>query len=148
MKLSTGLDNALLVTGSLKASLNLCFVKVYAGTVPSDADQALGSATHLHTYSAGAGGDAGTGGTFDATPVSGTIVKTVAETWTGVTVGNGTASFARIVLGADDGTLSTTQVRAQLTVGTTGADLLLGNLTYTTSATRTLSGCSIGIPKA
>ena len=147
MKLSTGLENALLVTGSLKASLNLCFVKVYSGTVPTDADQSLGSATLLHCYSAGAGGTGGTGGTFDATPVSGAIVKTASETWTGNSVASGTANFARAVLGSDDGTLSTTQVRMQLTVGTVNADLLLNNTTYTSSATRTLSACSLTIPK-
>lgn len=148
MKLSTGLDNSMLVTGSPKAALNLCFVKVYSGTVPSDADQAIGSATLLHCYSAGAGGTGGTGGTFDGTPVNGSIVKTASETWTGTSVASGTASFARIVLGSDDGTLSTTQVRLQLSVGTTNADLLLNNLVYTASAVRTLTACTLTMPKA
>ena len=148
MKLSTGLENAVLVTGSLKASLNLCFLKVYSGTVPADADAALGGATLLHCFSAGAGGTGGTGGTFDATPVNGAIVKTASETWTGSSVASGTASFARLVLGSDDGTSSTTQVRMQLTVGTVGTDLLFGNTTFTSSGTRSLSGFTITLPKA
>lgn len=149
MKLSTGLDNYLLVTGSLKAALNLCYVKVYSGTVPADADAAIGSATLLHTYSVSGGA---TGGTFDATPVSGAIVKTAAESWTGTSVGAAAATFARIVLAADsiagtDVNASTTAVRAQATIGTVGTDIIVANTTYTTSATRALNAFTIAVPK-
>lgn len=144
MKLSTGLNDYLLATGSLRAGLSGCLIRMYSGTVPADADAAIGSATLLHTYSVGGNG---TGGTFDATPTGGKIVKTPAESWTGTSVATGTTTFARLILTTDDGTDSTTQRRIQLTVGTTGADLLLSNLTFTSGATRPLNSFSIESPK-
>ena len=151
MIMSTGLQTYITLTGSLRAALASCLVKVYSGAVPASADAALGSAVLLDTYSAGSGGSGGTPGTWDATMVSGALVKTTTETWKDASSGpvaTGAASFMRIVLAADDGTASTSQIRVQLTTGTVAADALLSNTTYTANASqRTLSGAQLIIPK-
>lgn len=150
MKISTGAQTAFSVTAAPQDALAGCFLKIYSGTVPADADAAIGSAVLLDTYSAGAGGAGGTGGTFSATMVSGAIVKTAAETWGSAATGavaSGTASFARLVLAGDDGTSSTSQVRLQFTVGTVGTDFLVGNTTFTAGAVRTLGSMALTLPK-
>ncbi len=115
---STGLVKHLLITGSLKAALDNMTLKIYNGTVPTNADQAIsGDSTLLVTISVGG---VGTGVTFEATPVAGALVKTAAETWQG-TVGNaGTATYARLVASGDTGALSTTELRYQMGVGVVG----------------------------
>ena len=145
MMISTGLQTAQLVTNNLGANMSGCVLRMYSGTVPATADAALGGATLLHEYSVGG---AGTGGTFETTPVAGALVKKVSETWTGTSVASGDATFGRLVLVADDGTLSTTAKRIQGTVGTSGADILLGNITFTASGSRTLGAGSITQPKS
>ncbi len=151
MKISTGLQAYITITGSLRSAVASCFVKVYSGAVPADADAALGSAVLLDTFSAGAGGASGTAGTWDATMVSGALVKTSSETWKDASTGpvaSGTASFIRVVLAADDGTASTTQIRVQYTVGISAADAILANTTFTASgAQRTITGSQLVFPK-
>ena len=151
MKISTGLQTYLANTGSLRSAMASCFVKVYSGAVPADADAALGSAVLLDSFSAGAGGASGTGGTWDATLVNGALVKTASETWKDASTGpvaSGTASFIRAVLAADDGTASTTQIRVQYTVGVSAADAILANTTFTANgAQRTITGAQLVISK-
>lgn len=141
LKISTGLRNAVLATGSLKSQLDGKVVKIYGGSVPADADAALGGATLLCTVSVGG---TGTGVTFEGTPVDGALVKTAAETWSGTNAATGTATFWRIAASADDGSASTTAVRVQGTFG--GASGLLSNPALTSGATQTIDNCSIALP--
>ena len=141
LKISTGLRNGVLVTGSLKSQLDGKVVKIYGGAVPDDADAALGAATLLCTVSVGG---TGTGVTFESTPVDGAIVKTASETWSGTNVATGTATFWRIATNADDGSASTSAVRVQGTFG--GASGLLSNPALTSGATQTIDNCAIALP--
>jgi UDP-N-acetylglucosamine enolpyruvyl transferase len=145
IKTSTGLRNALLDTGSLKSTFNLGFLKIYAGTVPADADASLGSATLLCTVSVNS---TGTGITFAASASGGTIVKNSGEVWSGVNVATGTASFYRLVTAGDTGGASTTEARIQGTVATSGADLNLTSTSLTASATQTIDYYSLSLPTA
>lgn len=108
-KVSTGLRNKVLDTGSLKARLSGSFVDIYSGTEPATADAALGAAVKLVRVSLAS---TATGVTFGAA-AAGVLPKNGSETWSGLGIAAGTATFYRIVVTGDDGTLSTTQERVQ-----------------------------------
>ena len=143
MKASTGLRNKLLDTGSLKSIFNLGFIKIYSGTVPADADAALGSATLLCTISVNS---TGTGTTMEASASDGTLEKNAGEIWSGVNAASGTASFYRHVAAGDTGAASTTEARIQGSVGTAGADMNLTSTSLVAAATQTLDYYSINLP--
>ena len=144
MKASTGLRNAVLATGSLKAVLDNGFIDIYAGTVPADADAALGSATLLCVIS---NNSAGTGIHFAAAASGGVLAKSTTETWSGANIASGTATFARHRLATDSGTLSTTEPRMQLSIGVSGADLnFLDGVYLNSGATKTINAYSVGAP--
>ena len=150
-KISTGLRNYRLGTGSFSAGMSGFLIKIYGSTtsqaaadalIPATADAAIGSATLLCTISVDGGG---TGGTF-GTPASGVIAKAAAETWTGTNVASGYASFYRGVLNSDTGALSTTEKRVQGSVGTVGKDLIIANAYMTSGNVQPVNSYSIGDP--
>lgn len=139
---STGLRNKMLDTGALRTVLTLGFIKIYAGAVPTTANDSLGAATLLCTIS---NNSTGTGVTFAVTAANGAIAKS-AEVWSGVNTATNTATFFRHVLSSDDGLLSTTQVRLQGTAGVTGTDLLLASSVLTSGVTTLIDSYSIQLP--
>lgn len=141
-KVSTGLRNKVLDTGSVKATLALGFINIYAGAVPADADASIGAATLLCTISVASGG---TGLTF-GTAAGGVLPKAAAETWSGVNAATGTATFYRHVAVGDDGTLSTTQARLQGTIATAGAEMNLSSTALVAAATQTLDYYVVALP--
>lgn len=146
IKLSTGLRNAALVTGSLKSLLDGKVLKLYAGTVPATADAALGGATLVCTVSNDA---TGTGLTFDGTPVNAVLFKTAAEIWRGVNAATASVSFYRLEAAADAGGASTTEQRVQGTIGAGGgADMNLSSVALTTGASQNIDFFSIELPTA
>ena len=100
LKSSKGLRNYMLDSGSLKAALADGLLKIYAGTIPPTADDALGAATLLCTIS-----DNATGGgiEFEVNAVDGAIAKKASETWKGVNA----ASATRVSRGASPNPIST-----------------------------------------
>jgi len=147
IKFSTGLKNAVLDTNSLKTSLDDGYIKVYSGTIPADADAALGAAVLLNTYSDnGAAAGAGNGLDLDTSAASGAISKAPAQVWKGTAVATATASFWRYVQLADDGSASATQQRIQGTIGGAGADLFVASTTFTTSTEYTIDYFSVAVP--
>ena len=136
MKRSTGLRNYMLATGSFKEAMDGKVIKVYAGTAPASADDAIGAATLLCTISVDG---TGTGVTFEVAPASGTISKDTSEIWTGDVVANGTASFFRMLTTADDNSYSTSAVRMQGTVGLVGADLHFSSVSLTIGDARRIN---------
>lgn len=143
MQVSTGLRNYMLGTGALKTALNLGFIKIYSGAVPTSADEAIAAGnTLLCTISVNS---TGTGITM-ASPASGVITKNTSEAWSGVNAASGAASFFRHVGSTDDGTLSTTQPRIQGTVGLAGADLNLSSVALVSGATQTIDYYTIALP--
>lgn len=143
-KLSTGLRNYLAVTGSLKAALETCVLKIFSGTEPATADTALSGNTLLCEVS--------TSGTvddplnFEASASAGVLLKLAAETWQGVNAATGTAAFFRFETPADAGGASTTLVRLQGTVALAGGDLNLSSLSLTSAATQTVDNFAITVP--
>ena len=143
LKTSTGLRNKLLDTASLRDILNLGFIKIYAGTVPTTADDAIGSATLLTTIS---NDSTATGLTMAADAIDGVLFKEESETWSGVNVAGGSATFYRHVTAVDTGGASTTQARIQGTVGVAGADMNLTSTTLSNGATQTIDYYTLNLP--
>jgi len=133
MKVSTGLRIHRLVTGSFKSAMDGCTLKMYGSPtsqaaadalIPATADAAIGAATLMCTVSVGG---IGTGFTFEATAPSGVLSKASAESLTGTVAATGYYSFARLVLSTDTGALSTTEKRAQFTVGTVNKEVIVNS---------------------
>ncbi len=142
-KVSTGLRDHMLATGSFKNAMDLGFLKIYAGTEPASADAALGAAVLLCTLSVAGGG---TGLTFEAVPVSGVLSKETTEAWQGSIVSSGTAAFFRLVLGSDTGVLSTSQKRMQGSIALVGGDLNLSNVVLTSPGIQTINHFNVALP--
>lgn len=142
-KVSTGLRNYMLDTGSFKGAMDLGFLRIYKGTVPATADDALGSAAILTEITVDA--DGVTGLTFDAA-VSGIIPKASAETWQGENSDTGVATFFRFVQPADTGNAVPEELRIQGTVGTVGAELNLSNTTLTALGIQTINHFNVALP--
>lgn len=142
LKESTGLRNGMLVTGSLRSQLLNGFLKIYSGTAPASADDAV-TGTLLCTISVSS---TGTGITLDTTASAGTVSKAPAETWSGVNAATGTAGYFRHVGSADTGASSTTQPRLQGDVATAGAELNFTSVALTSGATQTVDYYNVALP--
>lgn len=144
LKSSTGLRNKLLDTNSLDAIMAAGFIKIYSGTAPASADDAVpGGATLLCTISINS---TGTGINFAASASNGVLAKAGGEVWSGVNAATGTATWFRHVAAGDDGTLSTTQARLQGAVGTAGAELNLSSTSLVSAATQPIDFYSVALP--
>lgn len=145
LKISTGLRDHLLVTGSFKAGVDGGVIRVYNGPIPADADAALSGNTLLVTIS---NNSTGAGITMNSAPASGVLGKNSAEVWSGDPVANGTATFYRFSPPTDDGTLSTTVKRVQGAVGTAGADLNFSSATVAIGTPKRIDTYDIAQPTA
>lgn len=141
LKISTGLRNAMLDTATLRTVLNLGKVMIYGGAVPATADAAVtGSLLCTITNNSTA-----TGITMEAA-TAGTISKTSAEVWSGVNSAAGTATHYRHVAAGDTGVNSTTEVRVQGLIATSGAELNLTSVALSNAATQTIDFYTITLP--
>jgi len=143
LKYSEGIRNYMMVTGSLRDALTGGELRLYSGPVPVSPNDALGSATLLLTYN-----NAGAGVNFEASANNGTLVKSLAETWTGSVVADGTPTFFRFVQPGDTGGVSTNNRRVQGTVGQAGADMNITNLTLVTGSLQALDYFYLTMPEA
>lgn len=140
LKLSTGLRDDMLDTNPFRTSLDASRLKIYSGAEPASADDAegtllvsIGSAhadTHCH---------------FLAAAVAGVISKD-ANVWSAVATATGTASYFRLVVNTDTGVLSTTEIRLQGTIGTSGSDLNMSGVSIVSGATQTVDTFDLTMP--
>jgi hypothetical protein len=142
LKVSTGLREYMLATGSLKDALDGGEIRIFDGVPPATADEAE-TGTLLVTISLNS---TGSGISFESTPDNAVLVKASAEIWSGVNVASGTATYYRHVQIADDGSEDSSAPRIQGTVGIAGADMNLSSTTLTESATQTLDYYSVAFP--
>jgi hypothetical protein len=140
LKLSTGLRDGMLDTSPFKTLLDASRLKLYSGAAPASADDAEGS---LLVSIGSAHGD--THCHFLAAAVSGVLSKD-ANVWSGVAGSTGTVSHFRLVVNTDTGVLSTSEIRMQGTVGTSGADLNMANVTISSGATQTVDTFNLTMP--
>ena len=140
-QLSTGARNALAVSASLRGLLTGNVIRIYGGAVPADADAAIGTAVLLCTVRG-----APDGIKFEAAPQNGAVVKLASQTWEGVNVANGTATFCRICPESDTGAGSGTAVRLQGTVGLLAADLEMSNVDLVNGAPLVINSGVFTVP--
>jgi hypothetical protein len=143
LKASTALRNNMLVTGSLKSQLDGGFIKIYSGTIPTEADSSLGSAVLLCTISKDGLGV--TGLSLASTAALGTLSK-ANELWQGINAVTGTASFWRFVKTGDTGGSSTTEVRLQGNAATSGSELVMTSVSLAGGATQNIDYFSVALP--
>lgn len=140
--LSTGLQNHLAVTGSLKSALEGCVLRIYSGFTPSHPNNGIsGGDTLLVSITL-----APDGLQFEEAAVSGVLLKKASQEWAGTVAATGTAAFFRISPSSDTGSGSSTEVRMQGSVGMLGADLELANVDLESGAPFTISSAAITIP--
>jgi len=144
LKVSTGLRNYMMDTGSLGDALALGFINIYAGSPPADADAAVGGATLLLQLTES--GDGVTGLNMAAAAVNGVLSKLSSEDWQGTVLTNGTAAWYRHVEAADTGVSSTTEKRIQGTIATAGADMNMTDVALVASAVETVNSYSVALP--
>jgi hypothetical protein len=142
-KVSSGLRDTLNVSQALGPALAGGFIDIYSGSVPATADASIGAAVLLCTISSSA---SGVGLLFDTVSSGGVFTKSGTQTWSGVNVASGTASFFRFRLGSDTGALSTSQWRLQGDIATSSSDLNMASTTLTVSALTTISTFAITTP--
>ena len=143
IKLSTGLRNYMLDTGSLNSALAAGFVDIYSGAVPVSADDAIVSGTLLVTVSLNS---TATGVNFDTAAAAGVITKAPLETWSGVCAAGGVASYFRYRTAADTGNSSATAFRIQGNIGLAGSDMNMSNTLLVTSAAQTIDIFALALP--
>lgn len=143
IQLSTGAVDAMIGSTGLAGALEAggMELRIYAGTLPADADAAIGSATLLVTIKNGASAL-----TWD-NPVGGVVTKPSGETWSGTAVATGSATFGRFVEAADTGAASTTAVRIQGDVATIGAFINLDNPAMVSGAVQTVNSAQLIQPR-
>lgn len=146
VRFSTGLRDGMLNATGLKEAFTDGVLRIYSGAQPTSADSAITGTLLLEiTVNGGAfsHGSPTNGLEFDA-PSSGVIAKAAAETWQGDGLAAGTAGWFRLCGNPlDDGSSSTTLARIDGSVGKTGADLNLSNVSIAVSAPTTIDAFQI-----
>jgi len=138
IKFSTGLRTHMAVTGSLRAALSTCVLKIYAGTEPASADAALGSASLLCEVTTG--GDGVTPLTWEPTAADGVLQKETDDIWSGINVATGIAAFFRFETLADAGAFSSSAVRAQGSIRKVTGELNMPSLSLIASEPLVIGG--------
>ena len=174
MKLSTGLVNAIMATGSFRSTLNGFELRVYSGAEPATADDAIGGAVLIGKYDNGgspatfsATADDGEGatplleitvssGSFTpgtptsglnfAAPASGACAKAVGEVWSGAATSSGTAGWFRFYANDRTTGADTSHARFDGSVSTSGAQLNMSSTAITAGATTTIDSFVVTMP--
>lgn len=145
---TVALANAELGTNKLSALIDGGFLYIYAGTVPSGPEAAVGAATLLvKLFSNHPTDTLGLG--FSGTIANGTLAKNPAETWSGEVLATGDATFWRWSMGSDDNTTtaSGSDYRIQGLCGHGAAfSMNMASVTLTAGATLTLDDFNYVIP--
>jgi hypothetical protein len=145
LSLSTGLRNGLLDLSPLNTLLAQGEIRIFSGSAPATADDTE-TGTLLVTINTltGSGFDL----SFKDTAASGVLSKQT-NTWDGVAVDTGTAGYFRYCASTgDSGTTSTTLVRIQGGVATSGSELNMSSTSITAAATTTIDTFDITMPAA
>lgn len=143
VRFSTGCANKMLGTSPLRTLLTNCFIDIYTGTQPASPDTGATGTKLVRLYANGTS----TGLNFDA-PVANVLTKAAAETtWSGTVLADGTAGYFRICENTDAGTAtSTTAVRIDGSIATSGADMNLGNVLLSLGSTFSITTGTITLP--
>ena len=143
IKISTGLVDAMMNNVGATAALNTAELelRIFSGPEPLTADAAITNETLLVAIQVNGGG-----GMQFAFAGEGTIMKDIDQSWLGNVVATGTPTYYRLCPMSDDNTASTTAVRVQGSVGTTG-DLKLGAATLATGNPQSIDFYQLRLPQ-
>lgn len=141
-KVSTGLRNYMLSTGSLRQALQNGKIQIYSGSEPATADDAA-TGTLLCTIDKDG---AGSGFTLDTTAVGGVLAKVPTDALRGTVLSNGTPGYYRHVGSSDTGAASTTEPRVQGRIAQSGAEGNITNIPLVSGATQDVDEYSIALP--
>jgi hypothetical protein len=145
LNLSTGLRDGILGTSALQSLLDGGEIRIFSGSGPSLANDTE-TGTLLVTINTSTG--SGFNLHFSATIATGVMSKR-SSTWDGVAVATGTAGYFRYCASTSDaGGTSTTEVRIQGAVATSGAELNMSSTSITSAATTTIDTFDITMPAA
>lgn len=141
-RLSTGLRNYMLATGSLRDALAGGKIRILTGQEPASADAAETGVLLMEiTLNGGA-----TGITLDSTASEGVIAKVPADVYKGTVSTTGTAGYFRYVAPGDAGDLSLTAPRCQGRVALAGAEMNLTSTALVLSEERALKQFAVALP--
>jgi hypothetical protein len=141
-KVSTGLRNYMLATGSARAALANGKLMIYSGAEPATADAAPTGTLLCVIDKDGLGA----GFTLDSVALDGILAKVAADILSGTVLISGTAGYYRHVGASDTGVLSTTEPRIQGRIATSGAEANLSSTALVAGATQTADEYSINLP--
>lgn len=148
LKLSTGMRDALLGTGSFKNVFDGGVIKIFAGSAPATADENETTFTELVEITTdGLEVTPGnvTNGLVFATPSGGTITKST-DGWSGAATTNGTAAWFRLYDNSVTQGTSTGAVRLQGSVGNYSSDMLVSSTNIVGGAVITVDSFSVTLP--
>ena len=143
IKISTGLADAMMGNVGATAALNAASLelRIFSGPEPLTADAALADETLLVTIQVNGGG-----GMQFAFTGEGTIMKDIDQSWLGNVIATGTPTYYRLCQKTDDNSASTTKVRVQGSVGSTG-DLKLGTTTLAMGNPQSIDFYQLRLPQ-
>lgn len=134
--------------GSLSDLFRNCVIDVYSGSQPADADT-VESGTKLLTItlSSGAftGGSAANGLNFGDV-ASGVLSKQSDETWSGAGLANGTAGWYRVYDNSYTTGASTSAIRFDGSVSTSGSQFNMSNTAISVGGTTTIDTVELTLP--
>jgi len=148
LRLSTGLRNAMLDTGSFQDTLANGILCIYSGTQPTSADDTE-NGTLLLSVTVGSGAftaGTSTNGINFADAASGAVSKASGEVWSGVAVATGTAGWFRFYANDKTTGASTTACRFDGAVSTSGSQMNMNPTSITSGVTTTLDTFSVTLP--
>jgi hypothetical protein len=148
LKFSTALIDAVALTHSFKEAVEGAgsggfWIDVYTGTRPTSPNDAA-TGTKLARFTAAAGAKMHLAA---VTLTPGVIAKDTTEVWGGTGLANGVAGYYRLVTDSDDGTTaSTTAVRVDGVIATSGGDMNMTSTNIATGAPLLINSATFTIP--
>lgn len=140
LRLSTGLRTAMIGSDDFKGLMDGAFLDIYSGAQPASAD-AVETGTKLVSVTAAAGSD---GGTF-GTAATGVLPKS-AGVWSGTVATEGIAGWGRLYGPGKTTGSSGTAYRMDMSVGLSGADLVLSHTNLKVDTVLTIKTFSLTQP--
>ena len=125
-----------------------CVIDIYSGSQPSDADQdETGTKLVSITLDSGvfAAGAAANGLNFGAV-AAGVLAKEIGQTWSGLGLATGTAGWFRIYANAYTTGASTSAIRIDGAVATSGSQFNMSSTSVVTGATTTVDSVALTQP--
>lgn len=136
--------------GSASDVFRNAVIDIYSGSQPATADAAE-TGTKLATITLGGGAftaDAAANGINFDVAASGVLSKDTAETWSGLGLAAGTAGWFRLYDNGYATGASTTEIRLDGSVATSGGQLGLSNTAITVGGTTTVDTATLTMPAA